>query len=97
MAEEYLSDRQELALCIQLIDSRHEPTKLDLQLYEWLNVNQKNYIIVATKSDKLSSNELAKQIRLIESEMSGSKVIPYSSQTGKGRDAVWTAITAAIS
>src|SRR5215203_6086374 len=32
MAEEYLADRDELALCIQLIDSRHEPSKLDIQL-----------------------------------------------------------------
>src|SRR5687768_6623869 len=36
MAEDYLSERPELALCIQLIDSRHEPTNLDLQLNEWL-------------------------------------------------------------
>src|SRR2546429_3247462 len=36
MAEEYLSEREQLALCIQLIDSRHEPTPLDLELNEWL-------------------------------------------------------------
>src|SRR4051812_34690918 len=32
MAEEYLADRQELALSIQLVDSRHKPTELDRQL-----------------------------------------------------------------
>jgi GTP-binding protein len=96
MAEEYLSNREELALCIQLVDSRHKPSALDLQLHEWLVFNQKEHIIVATKSDKLSSNELSKQLRIIESEMAGSKLIPYSSQTGKGRDAVWSAINAAI-
>src|SRR5258708_31131249 len=36
MAEEYLAEREELALCIQLIDSRHKPTALDIQLNEWL-------------------------------------------------------------
>src|SRR3954464_14637445 len=36
MAEEYLSDRRELVLSIQLIDSRHNPTALDKQLNEWL-------------------------------------------------------------
>src|SRR6185295_10371975 len=36
MAEEYLTERDELALCIQLIDSRHAPTELDVQLDEWL-------------------------------------------------------------
>jgi len=96
MAEEYLSNREDLALCIQLVDSRHKPSPLDLQLHEWLVFNEKEHVVVATKSDKLSANELAKQVRLIETEMPGSRVIPYSSQTGKGRDAVWSAITAAI-
>src|SRR3954469_4968287 len=31
MAEDYLSRREELVLCIQLIDARHEPTRLDQQ------------------------------------------------------------------
>ena len=96
MAEEYLSGREELALCIQLVDSRHKPSKLDLQLHEWLVFNEKDHIVVATKSDKLSANELNKQLRLIETEMIGSKVIPYSAQTGKGRDAVWSEIRAAL-
>src|SRR5690348_8215623 len=34
MAEDYLSDRDQLALCVQLVDARHAPTKLDKQLYE---------------------------------------------------------------
>src|SRR5215204_2054708 len=97
MAEEYLSDRYVLALCIQLVDSRHKPSQLDLQLHEWLIFNEKNHIVVATKSDKLSSNELSKQLRLIQGEMPGSKVISYSSETGKGRDAVWSEIAEALS
>src|SRR5687768_5635142 len=92
MAEEYLSNRQELALCIQLVDSRHKPSRLDIQLYEWLVFNQKPFIIVATKSDKLSSNVLGKHTRLIEHEMPASRLITYSSTTGKGRDAVWSEI-----
>ena len=96
MAEEYLSQREQLTLCIQLIDSRHKPSQLDLQLNEWLDFNQKHYLVVATKADKLSTNELTKQVKLIESEMPKSKVIPYSSQSGKGRDSVWSAIVAAL-
>ncbi len=96
MAEEYLSDRAELALCIQLVDSRHKPSQLDLQLHEWLIFNEKKHVVVATKADKLSSNEVGKQIRIIETEMPGSKVITYSSPTGKGRDLIWSAIATAI-
>jgi len=96
MAEEYLSQREQLALSIQLVDSRHKPSQLDLQLHEWLEFNQKDYLIVATKTDKLSSNELTKQIRLIETDMPESKIISYSAQSGKGRDSVWSAIAAAL-
>ena len=97
MAEEYLSQREQLALSIQLVDSRHKPSQLDLQLHEWLEFNQKDYLVVATKTDKLSSNELTKQVRLIETEMPETKVIPFSSQTGKGRDSVWSSIIASLS
>ena len=83
-------------LSIQLVDSRHAPSKLDLQLHEWLIFNEKDHIVVATKSDKLSANELGRQLRLIESQLPGSRVIPYSAQTGKGRDVVWSEIVAAL-
>src|SRR3954467_10853015 len=44
MAEEYLAERHELVLSIQLVDSRHEPTKLDLQLNEWLTYHGKPHL-----------------------------------------------------
>jgi GTP-binding protein len=97
MAEEYLSKRETLALCIQLIDSRHRPTTLDLQLHDWLVVNDRRHVVVATKSDKLSANELSKQKRLIETAMDGSKVLVYSSSTAKGRDLLWSEIIGSVS
>lgn len=97
MAEEYLSQREQLVLCVQLIDSRHDPTRLDLQLNEWLNFNGKPHIAVATKSDKLSSNQLAKQLKAIRLALKFSEVIAYSAETGKGRDNVWKAIQTANS
>lgn len=95
MAEDYLSDRDQLALCVQLVDARHAPTKLDKQLYEWLNFNQKPHIIAATKADKLSSNNLRKSLKVIEQELPAGRIVSYSSQTGKGRDALWDAIAEA--
>ncbi len=96
MAEEYLAERRELVLSIQLVDSRHSPTELDRQLHEWMTVNEKSRIIVATKADKLSNNELAKNLRVIERELPGARVIAFSSQTGRGRDAVWSEIESAV-
>lgn len=96
MAEAYLADRGQLALCVQLVDARHKPSVLDLQLHEWLRFKEKDSLIVATKSDKLSSNELGKQLHVIEREMAGSKIIAYSAVTGKGRETMWSEIAVAL-
>jgi GTP-binding protein len=97
MAEEYLAARRELVLSVQLIDSRHKPTELDRQLHEWLVFHGKRYVIVATKADKLSNNKLNKSLQEIEKALpQASKIIAYSSTTGKGRDALWREIENAV-
>ncbi len=96
MAEDYLSDREELDLCIQLIDSRHKPSPLDIQLNEWLVFTNKPHLIVATKADKISRNELRKSIAEAEKLLPGAKILSYSAQTGLGRDQVWAEINASM-
>lgn len=96
MAEEYLSASPELRLCIQLIDSRHPPTKLDMQLYEWLEHNQKPFVVVATKSDKMSQNELSKALKVSRSAMPLATLLPHSSTTGRGRDEIWSVISESV-
>lgn len=96
MAGEYLSDRKELKLSIQLVDSRHKPTKLDEQLNEWLRFYEKKHIVAAAKADKLSSNQLKKNLRQTAEAFSESKIIAYSSVTGKGKDALWSEIEDAL-
>lgn len=94
MAEEYLANREQLVLSIQLVDSRHKPTALDQQLHEWLQFHQKEHIIIATKADKLSNNKLNKSLREIKTTLSGSKIISFSSVTGKGKEQIWSEISA---
>jgi GTP-binding protein len=96
MAENYLAKRPQLVLSIELVDSRHFPTKLDEQLHDWLVFNQKPHIVVATKADKLSNNQLKKSLSEIENALQGSKVIAYSAKTGKGRDQLWQEILSSI-
>ncbi|MEP6848577.1 MAG: ribosome biogenesis GTP-binding protein YihA/YsxC [Acidobacteriota bacterium] len=96
MAEEYLAQRDELALSIQLVDARHEPTPLDRQLNEWLVFNDKRHLVVATKSDKLSNNELAKRIRGMKAKFEKSEIIAYSTTTGRGRDELLEKIRSAL-
>ena len=92
MAEEYLLNRHELTLFIQLVDSRHKPTELDRNLSEWLSFHQKKTLVVATKADKMSNNQLIKAMSEIETALPERKIIAYSAETGKGRDAVWREI-----
>ncbi len=96
MAEEYLAQREELVLSIQLIDSRHLPTQLDKQLNEWLTFHQKKHLVVATKTDKLSNNQLKKNFAEISKVFPDSKIILYSSLTGKGKNEVWQEIADAL-
>jgi GTP-binding protein len=96
MAEEYLAKRPQLMLSIQLVDSRHKPSKLDEELNEWLVFNQKNHIIVATKTDKLSKKQLEENLDVIRKTMPNSKVIAFSATKNVGRDEVWQEIYTTI-
>jgi GTP-binding protein len=97
MATNYLAKRMQLVLSIQIVDSRHEPTTLDLQLNEWLTTHAKPRIVVATKSDKLSNNELRKTLERARHMFEPERVIAYSAITGKGREEIWRAIEEAVS
>lgn len=98
----YLAKREPLVLSIQIVDSRHEPTSLDLQLREWLLAEGKPFLTVATKSDKLSQNELsrnlarARQVLRAAGDGSGAEVVAYSAVTRRGRENVWRAIEEAL-
>jgi GTP-binding protein len=94
--ESYLHHRKQLKLCIQLIDARHGPSDLDKKLWDWLNFYQKNHVLVATKVDKLSANQLQISLRRIKKVFLGSKVIVSSSVTGEGKEDIWKEIQAAV-
>ena len=95
-ATDYLAKRDQLVLSIHIVDSRHEPTKQDLQLHEWLEHHQKPHIIVATKSDKLSNNELRRNIDRTKRAFRNERIVVYSAVSGLGRDDSWDAIQAAL-
>lgn len=96
MVTSFLAKRRQLVLSIHLVDSRHEPTKQDLQLHEWLKQSAKPYLLVATKSDKLSNNELRKSLEHITRVLEDDQVVAYSAKTRRGRDELWRAINSAI-
>ena len=66
---EYLEKRENLICTFVLVDSRHEPQKIDMLFMEWLGQNQIPFVIVFTKMDKLSSSQLNKNITKYKTEM----------------------------
>jgi len=65
----YFSKRNQLVSAFVLVDSRHEPQKIDLEFMQWLGEHQIPFSIIFTKADKLSATKLPKQIDLYIKEM----------------------------
>ena len=65
MMERYLEQRESLRKVIQLVDIRNAPSKQDVEMYQYLRHFGLDGIVVATKADKISRNQLPKQIKLI--------------------------------
>ncbi len=89
-----------IKLVIQLIDIRTGPTEDDIMMINFLIDNGVNFIVVATKTDKLSKAQLANALDELQKEYfegTGIEIIPFSSVTRVGKDEVWKKITDAIS
>lgn len=89
-AESYLFQREQLRLVCLLVDSRHDPSALDLAMMEQLERNAKPFIIIMTKTDKIAPKQVQERKQQIEEVVqfcsSCVEVLPYSSRTNAGRD-----------
>lgn len=87
---DYLAGRKNLKLTCILIDSRHDPQKVDLALLEFLEFNEIPYLVVLTKCDKISKKAIADRQKQITDFLAKCNnvvdVLPYSSVTGLGRE-----------
>jgi len=90
--EPYLRDRASLALCIVLVDANVPPQPSDQQLVEWLRANQRTFVVVATKADKLSGNQRANSLRALTQTLATDAILSYSARTGDGRQELWRRI-----
>ena len=92
MIEEYLQRRKTLLAIVLLVDSRHEPGKNDILMYNWLKHYGYKIIIVATKVDKLKRSQVPKHISTIKKSFdlkSGEVIIPFSGVTKDGVENLW--------
>ena len=95
MINEYLLQREELRAVVSLIDLRHEPTKEDVQMYDFLKYYELPVIVVATKADKVPKNKRQQHVAAIKKAISfdeNDDFIVFSSQDKTGKDEAWQAI-----
>ena len=88
----YLHQRPNLALCLVLVDSNIPPQASDAQLVKFLTARERPYLIIATKCDRLSGNQLQHALRSLGQAYHGSQIMPFSSKTGSGQDELWEQI-----
>ena len=89
-----------LKLVIQLIDIRTGPTDDDIMMINFLIENGVKFVVVATKTDKLSKTQLKNAIDNIQNEFflgTGINILPFSSVTREGKEELWRVISDAIS
>lgn len=89
-----------LKLVVQLIDIRTGPTDDDILMINFLIDNDVDFVVVATKTDKLSKTQLKNALENIKNEYfmgTGIDIIPFSSVTRDGKDDLWRLISDAIS
>ena len=95
MMEEYFENRQGLKKVVQLVDIRHAPSAQDQQMYEYLRHYGMDGIVVATKADKVSRNELQKCMKTIRQTLKlgpEDLVIPVSTLKKSGCEELLTEI-----
>ena len=93
----YLQHRPSLALCLALVDSNIPPQSSDRQLLEFLAATKRNHIVVATKCDRLSANELRQSLQTLGQEYPQASILPFSAKTGAGKDDLWAQILLSVS
>lgn len=94
MMEEYFHERQQLRVCIQILDLRHGPTKDDLTMLDFVRSNSIPVLIVATKQDQCNQSETAKNRKMISEKCNVplNQIVLFSSKTRKGRDELMSKI-----
>jgi GTP-binding protein len=88
MMEDYLANRKQLVQTILLVDSRHTPTKQDVQMAEWIRHYHERLIVIATKMDKLKKREIEERLEDIATTLEIGEddiLVPFSTADDEGK------------
>jgi GTP-binding protein len=94
--EPYLQHRPSLALCLALVDVNVPPQESDRQLLDFLTSSGRPFVIVGTKSDRLSGNQLRNSLQTLARDFPHARIIPFSAKSSAGREELWKEIRSAI-
>lgn len=89
MMDDFFKQRKNLKRVVQLVDIRHEPSKLDVQMYEYLRSYGLVGLVCATKADKISGNQKQKNLSIIRKSLNlgkEDKIVPVSALKKTGHD-----------
>lgn len=97
MIESYLCQRPQLKQIFLLVDSRHNPTKDDIMMLEWIRTVRPDdsVVVIATKTDKLKKSELAKNLENIYEKLELTEddiLVPFTTKDDEGKFTVWDMI-----
>jgi GTP-binding protein len=87
--ETYLTKREQLKKIVLLIDCRHKPSMDDINMYKWIKYYNYEAVVVATKIDKLTKNELQKNLKMIRETLElnpNDKLLTFSSLKKMGKE-----------
>ena len=87
--EPYLAERETLALCVCLVDTNIPPQENDSQLITYLKQTQRPFLVVGTKADRLSNNQLAKSVAALKKAHGVDDVLTVSAKTDAGTKGLW--------
>lgn len=93
----YLESRESLVLCLSLVDISIPPQQSDIQLHDWLRHHRRSYIVVATKSDRISANQVRTSLTKLSAalQIEAGAIIPFSAKSRVGHAQLWRAIQSA--
>lgn len=100
MIETYLTHREQLKAVVLIVDLRHPPTADDVMMYQFLKHYDIPCIIINTKADKIPKSKWQKHLKITKEKLEldpRDHIILFSSETGYGKDQVWTLLESYMS
>lgn len=88
----YLQCRTSLRLCISIVDVSVPPQKKDLELLNWLRHVGRPHLVVGTKIDRVSNNQLRNSLEKLKEELLVQEILPFSAKSTTGHDELWKKI-----